>query len=161
MIIYEAKPQFDQNTGRKVKKPRLIEAGYICDYSGAIITSDERVDAAPMYDVKFTDLGGCEEYWYYDEHRVIDLIADTLKLDKFEVRAHLNHGEFHFANNPENCADFSLNLALEWAQNIHTEGHVFFECGNLADALSRSRYRVIERLLEQKQITIEQLGFES
>lgn len=159
MIIYKAKKQFDTETGNP-SKPRLVESGYICDYTGAIIDPEEDDQKSPIYDVKLSDLGGSEQYWYYDSHPVIELIAKELEVDDFQVQAHLNTSEFHFAHDGHG-GDSSLALVTEWVRNQNKEGHLFFECSSLADAFSRARYRVIERLLSQKEITVENLGIEA
>lgn len=157
MKLYQAKPQFDPNTGRKAK-PKLQEIGVFCDYSGTILL--EKDDELSLYTVRFSDQGGSEEYWYYDQHPIIDRLAEALELDDYNIRHALNETEFHFncADSSGGCNDFSGALVTEWIKNVNVEKHLFFECRDLPTACALARYRTITRLLDQGKIKPEDLG---
>lgn len=152
MKFFKPKKQF----GREIA-PCMVLAGYLCDYTGEIIEGD-----TPLYSVEFEDLTGCEAYWYYDNHPVIKQLADTLGDEDadFMVRNHLNVNKFHFKEDPLG-GDASINLILEWSQNMYIKNHLFYQCPNIATACALARYRTVQRLLDQQKITVASLGISS
>lgn len=156
MKFFKPKKQFDKDTGREIA-PRMVLAGYICDYTGEIIEGD-----TPLYSVEFEDLTGSEAYWYYDEHPVIKQLTDALGDEDadFIVRSHLNVSKFHFKG--DECGnDASISLMIEWTQNVHIKNHLFYQCPNLAKACALARYRTVQRLLEHQKITVANLDISS
>ena len=155
MILYRPSKRFDLKTGDELE-PGLERTGYICDYSGQILTN--RDENKPFFEIDLKDIGGCEEFWYYDEHSIVVLIQKETNLGDYEIRSTINRPPYHFASGYNNY-DESVNLIREWYESMASHQGLLKQCKNIVEVFSLSRYRMLEKLLKEKKITLIEIGF--
>lgn len=158
MILYKLSKRFDPRTGDELKPNLEQSGGYICDYSGETLKNENK----PFVEIALRDISGCEEFWYYDEHPLFNLIKKEMDFsDDFNIKYTINKPCYHFRwhdDDEEDC-DNSLHLIREWHKSKTSNSGLLSKCNDIAGLFSVSRYRMLEKLLKEKKITLAQIGF--
>lgn len=151
MRLHKVTKRFCPQTGTEldsILKPSLV---LICDYSGVEIDQDN-LSIRPQYVLKPEYDSGCEEVYYYDD--IKPYFEEQLKIEY----ASLFRQPFVFSTHPNFSSDYSLTLIEEWMDGVDIEGHTFFKCSTVEEAMRRSRVRLVKYFIEDKIYTKEQLG---
>ena len=155
MILYAPIKSFCRKTGKEIEPEWVQTRKYICDYTGEECDPDEDHELQPMvqYTVNYYD--GLEQAWYYDYENI-----------KFFEELGVEYGsifEIPFVYKPNvngSRFDACFWLNQEWVDGFDVEGHTFYNCYSLEEAMRRARIRTIRRLLDEEAYTKDQLlGF--
>ena len=142
MILYEQQDRYDERTGKKLQRGKVVQVGYLCDYCGRKIDRDHDIEDIP---IKLTP----EEYdglepMFHD-------MGGELPCDIYDLMN--GHPQFIYCDNDElKC---SIELCKE-AIKKPKQGHH----NSLTIAMYECRVKLLEMLLKEETYTLQDFNLE-
>lgn len=149
MYIYELRNTFDRYTGKQNEPELVATSKIICDYTGIEVT-ERGIEYTPY------DIGGSEEWYYYEEFIVNDKMVDMYEF------MHKQPG-FHYIDNDKlillmsehiNSRDKTFlqpNTLTPLQKDLKKSGYgdLLKDAYSFAHAMLDARIRVINKLIKE------------